>query len=83
VNAAGYVEDVPDDAPADDAAAEADAAPASPADGIAVAEADAPLAAPPPTAATDVAVRIGQSDTTPSVDADGNVAAAKPATSRT
>jgi len=82
VNAAGYVEDVPDDAPADDAAAEADAAPASPADGITVAEADAPLA-PPPTAATDVAVRIGQSDTTPSVDADGNVAAAKPATSRT
>ena len=77
VNAAGYVEDVPDDA-----AAEADAAPASPADGITVAEADAPLA-PPPTAATDVAVRIGQSDTTPSVDGDGNVAAAKPATSRT
>src|SRR6478752_3981503 len=82
VNAAGYVEDVPDDAPAGDAAAESDAAQASPADGIAVAEADAPLA-PPPTAATDVAVRIGQSDTTPSVDADGNVAAAKLATSRT
>ena len=83
VNAAGYVEDVPDDAPADDAAAEADAAPASPADGIAVAEADAPLAAPPPTAATEVAVRTGQSDATQSVDADGNVAAAKSATSRT
>jgi len=57
--------------------------PAAPADGIAVAEAGAPLAAPPPTAATDVAVRTGQSDATQSVDADGNVAAAKPATSRT
>ena len=83
VNAAGYVEDVPDDAPADDAAAESDAAQASPADGIAVAQADAPLAVLPPTAATDLAVRVGQSDATPSVDADGKVAAAKPATSRT
>jgi hypothetical protein len=83
VNAAGYVEDVPDDAAADDAAAPADAAPAPPADGIAVARADPPLAVPPPTAATDVAVRIDESDATPSVDADGKVAAAKPATSRT
>ena len=80
VNAAGYVEDVPDDGTAD-AAKDADAAEESPVGETAVAQGDA--SATVPTSARQAVARIDAPAVSASVDADGNVVAATPARDRT
>jgi len=82
VNAAGHVEDVPDDALAGDAAAQSDAVVPNPADGTAAAPNDAAPAVLPASAVTGAVAGIGEGDGTSSVDANRNAAAEKPTTNR-
>ena len=80
VNAAGYVEDVPDDGTVD-AAGDADAAGESPVGETAVAQGDA--SATVPTSAREAVARIDAPAVSASVDADGTVVAATPVRDRT
>jgi hypothetical protein len=80
VNAAGYVEDVPDDGTVD-AAGDADAAGESPVGETAVAQGDA--SATVPTSAREAVARIDAPAVSASVDADGTVVAATPVWDRT